>query len=152
MEITDRDRERFFQKVQVTDKCHHWCGSIKDGGYGQFRMGKKRVQAHRFAYANAFGEIPKGLCVCHKCDVRNCVNPEHLFIGTSHDNTIDCILKGRRARKLTKEIVEQIRAEKGMTAYFIGKKYGVDCGLVSRIIRMKAWKVMPLFTPKDQIS
>jgi LysM repeat protein len=148
MEINDHDRAKFFSKVQVTDKCHHWVGSIKEGGYGQFRLGGRKgklVQAHRFAYANAFGEIPKGLCVCHKCDVRNCVNPEHLFVGTSHDNTIDCILKGRRARKLTKEIVEKIRAEKGMTAYFIAKKYGVDVGLVSRIVRMKSWKIMPLF-------
>lgn len=54
------------------------------------------VYAHRWAYAEAHGEIPKGMCVCHKCDVPACVNSDHLFVGTHRDNHVDAGLKGRR--------------------------------------------------------
>lgn len=64
-------------------------------GYGQFNTSIKLVRAHRFSYELHFGKIPQGMFVCHKCDIPNCVNPEHLFLGTPKDNTQDCIRKGR---------------------------------------------------------
>jgi len=53
------------------------------------------VGDHRVAYELYVGNITKGLHVLHKCDIRSCVNPEHLFIGTNIDNINDCIKKGR---------------------------------------------------------
>jgi len=56
------------------------------------------VSCHRVAWKLYHGEIPIGLHVLHKCDVRNCVNPDHLFLGTNKDNAIDCAVKGRRSQ------------------------------------------------------
>jgi predicted metal-binding protein len=64
-------------------------------GYGTIWISGKNVLAHRVAWAKANGPIPKGMHICHKCDVRNCVNPEHLFLGTAKDNMRDKVSKKR---------------------------------------------------------
>lgn len=68
-------------------------------GYVQvgWRIKGMRFQAyaHRLAWEEAYGSIPAGMSVLHTCDVRNCVNPEHLFLGTYKDNAQDMVKKGR---------------------------------------------------------
>lgn len=71
--------------------CWEWTGAIRKDGYGQCG----RRGAHRAAYEHAYGPIPKGMFVCHSCDNPPCCNPAHLWIGSSHDNLVDCALKGR---------------------------------------------------------
>ena len=56
---------------------------------------RRHGYAHRQAWVQNFGPIPKGMYVCHTCDVRNCINPEHLFLGTQSDNIRDMATKGR---------------------------------------------------------
>ena len=68
--------------------CTLWTAGKYETGYGQFFAGEK-VRAHRYAYIVAHGPIPEGLCVCHRCDVRDCVNPDHLYLGTQKDNMRD---------------------------------------------------------------
>lgn len=81
--------------------CWIWTGSSLKvletgrGGYGTYKGGKNKILAHRFSYQEKIGNIPDGYQVLHKCDVRLCVNPSHLFIGTPKDNTWDMINKGR---------------------------------------------------------
>lgn len=79
--------------VEATSSCILWIGARSKCGYGRFayRSGGRliTVLAHRHAYASAHGEIPHGLLVRHKCDVKLCVNPEHLEVGTKSDNTLD---------------------------------------------------------------
>src|SRR5262245_58279388 len=77
--------------------CWLWDGSYSGGGYGTFYVGGrlKQMPAHRFSYEVHKGPIPEGLFVCHHCDVRECVNPDHLFVGTQSDNIQDMLIKKR---------------------------------------------------------
>lgn len=97
--ITHRDwllRKRFFKKVHFNDNgCWEWIGARKEKGYGSFAYDKKNGHAHRYSYTTFIGPIPKGMNVCHHCDNPPCVNPDHLWVGTTQENIDDCIRKGR---------------------------------------------------------
>lgn len=94
--------ERFFSKIVKTDSCWNWKASLRGkSGYGAFKLNGKTVDAHRISYQLHIGEIPENMCVCHKCDNRKCVNPEHLFLGTHSDNMKDAFNKKRLIVPLT---------------------------------------------------
>jgi DNA-binding XRE family transcriptional regulator len=109
--------------------------------------------AHRFSYEIYKGKIPKGMCVCHKCDTPSCVNPNHLFVGTHADNMADKVKKKRSRSgvfagemnpraKLTTLDVQLIRnqyAGGGITQREIGEKFDVSSNTVSQICTGKRW-------------
>ena len=80
---------------EPTSGCWLWLRGVHNTGYGQATVNNKSVTAHRLSWVLQNGDIPGGLCVLHKCDVRLCVNPGHLFLGTHQDNTDDKMVKGR---------------------------------------------------------
>lgn len=96
--------ERFLERVaiprDVLSGCWLWTGRIATGGYGQYAG----WSSHRYAWTLLNGPIPEGgpgfhgFCVLHRCDVRRCVNPTHLFLGTHEENIADKVAKGRQAR------------------------------------------------------
>lgn len=144
--------ERFSTKW-VKDEasgCHLWIGAKLPKGYGFMKLPRERRQiyAHRLAYLIHYGEIPDRMQVCHRCDNPSCVNPEHLFVGSSQDNHDDMKVKGRstygerNARaKLTDEQVAQIRmaAEAGESNEAIAERFGIHKATVSRIAVGSRW-------------
>lgn len=90
-------RMRFWSSVDKTvdTDCWIWRSDRSSFGHGRFLFLGQRTQAHRYAYELEYGTIPDGLVLCHKCDVPECVNPSHMFVGTQKDNIQDCVRKGR---------------------------------------------------------
>lgn len=134
--------------------CLLWTAAVARNGYGvasYWRGGRQKTEyAHRIAYKLANGSIPTGLYICHKCDVRSCINPEHLFAGTAADNTGDMTRKGRHAglrrkgsahprSKINEEAVRRILSAEG-THKEIGKEFGISADNVCLIRGNKAWQ------------
>lgn len=140
---------RFWDKVVKTDGCWLWASAKDSFGYPLIkRSDGAQIRAHRLSYEMHKGAIPAGHFVCHKCDNKGCVNPDHLFAGTHQQNMDDMVSKSRAFRhigeknysaKLTPEQVIAIRGESGSCAK-IGKKYGVSEMAISKIRRNITWR------------
>ena len=141
-------KERFFKHVNKTDTCWLWTGQISDYGYGVFSNKIFGRATHRISWKLHNGDIKDDLCVLHKCDVRNCVNPDHLFLGTHRDNVYDAISKNRYNRtrgedvfgsKLKRNQVIEIRHSNEKNSV-LAKRYGIAPSNIHRIKKGKAWK------------
>ena len=141
--------------------CWLWTGSlIKGTGYGQMSVAGRAVGSHRFSYELHHGPIPTGLHVLHRCDVRACVNPGHLFLGTHQDNMTDMAGKGRArahvgddhpGKKISASDIPSIlsRLSLGEGCRTIALDYGVTACAINAIRRGKSWTHITGF-PKAQ--
>ena len=121
--------------IPVTESgCLLWIGYRNDKGYGQITFRGKKFYAHRLAWEAAYGPIPIDMCVLHKCDIPECVNKNHLFLGTLLDNNADMVKKGRYNKKLIDKDVLAIRSD-NRTLASIADDYGVSLSTISSIKR-----------------
>ena len=145
--------------------CLEWTGTVNAQGYGLLfsKLENKIVSTHRYSWERVHGKIPKGLCVCHKCDNPKCVNVEHLFLGSKYDNDHDRALKNRSGKrvfteedrvkysfmnrgeknnsaKLTEEQVLLIKKLRGIyTKKELSEKFGVSVACIKDIFGGKTW-------------
>lgn len=155
----DEAKQIFWDMVIKQDSgCWEWTGRTTPRGYGTIFIDGKGYLTHRVAWTITNGFIPKGLYICHHCDNRKCINPDHLFLGTQKDNIQDCILKGRldsalnnlrtitrSRRKLTQRQADTIRQEyqdikdsKSATR-MLADKYGVSTVNIWGIINNQSY-------------
>jgi hypothetical protein len=149
-------------EINLISGCWEWKALRNEDGYGHFPSGirnGKNTKSHQASWLIYNGEIPKGMCVCHKCDNPSCVNPDHLFLGTYKDNNDDKMMKGRhRTRvfygaehpqrgensphhKLSEDNVKEIRKlrTEGYTLRALAKKFGITHGVVNNILQGRKW-------------
>jgi hypothetical protein len=154
---------RFWEKVipEPNTGCWLWMGALVGNGYGLMGdsgRASKGLYAHRLSWEIHNGPIPDGLWALHKCDVRHCVNPAHLFLGTRTDNVRDMYAKGRgtsQARPeamprgerhgnalLTDEAVRTIRdeASAGTPCVVLASKFGVSKTTIYSVTSGRGWR------------
>jgi hypothetical protein len=89
-----------YTKLDPISGCRIWHGATNDAGYGTLTLNGRTQRAHRLAWSLAHGPVPPRSDVCHRCDERRCINPEHLFIDSHAANMADRGRKERARRKL----------------------------------------------------
>jgi len=152
--MTPRHIVMFEQKFTKSDGCWLWEANKLPSGYGMFRVQNTMQKAHRIAYQTYIGSFDRSLHVLHTCDVRNCVNPAHLFLGTNADNVKDKMSKDRQQRLagelngraiLTETSVKLMRKQWASGLFTQGQiaaQHGCKLGTVSGIVNRTAWKTV----------
>lgn len=149
---------RFIVNIDVKPgECWNWTDGLFSNGYGQFRMGKKKVRAHRAMYDLMHGSIPEGKCVLHCCDNPKCCNPAHLLLGSDKDNAVDRQMKGRgasgpdprkashgesnAAAKVDYDSILEIRRLRtcGFTYQQLSVRFGISKSQIGNICRGESW-------------
>ncbi len=142
---------KFLSQIEKNN-CWIWKGGLGRHGYAQHRMNNTPIVAYRAAWILFKGEIPKGICVCHRCDNKKCVNPDHLFLGTQSDNMKDMLEKGRRRKDLKGQDVPHSRLkDKDIKDIFemrknrykireIAEVFKVHKTHIGKILQRKKWK------------
>lgn len=140
--------EAFFDKIaKGPGGCWIWGGSVRSG-YGRLKVGGVTVSAHRFSREFFSGPLAKGMFACHRCDVKLCVNPMHLFAGTAAENSADMVAKERGCAgsshpnaKLAEDDVRAIRrrAANGEPKRRLSREFRISGWVIRNIIDGKAW-------------
>lgn len=149
--ITPDAIARFWAKVDKSGTCWLWTAAKRSSGYGCLKVSGRLISSHRFSFVLHFGDVPQGKIVCHTCDVRLCVHPDHLFAGTPAENVLDMDAKGRCERvrgeqvggaKLTEETVEEFFFLRGLgySNRRIAELSGVGATTVSDVFAGRTWR------------
>lgn len=131
--------------------CIVWTSTVGSNGYPFLEHRGKIIYLHKYVYKMINGPIPKGLWILHKCDVKSCINPNHLYAGTPTQNAQDRERRGRGNppkgsehvfSKLNDDIVRDVR-NSSESNYALGIKYGVARATIRNARNRKTWKHVP---------
>ncbi len=138
--LSEKQKENFWKKVQLTNSCWNWVG-YKHRGYGQFGTQVGVKLAHRISYFLEHGFLPTDKLILHSCDNPSCVNPKHLWAGTYQDNMTDMSLKkrGKGPEKINQEIANKVRSS-NLSCVKLSKQYGICATQVWRIKKGFHWQ------------
>ncbi len=138
--MNEQQYKNFMRHIDVNPKgCWIWFGARCSQGYGAFRLGEKIMGTHVVMWEHINGVVPLDKMVCHTCDNPPCVNPSHLYLGTSKENRIDDAV--RHPRKLTPEKVEEIKQllSQGYRQKKVAAMFNVHPSLITQINTGKKW-------------
>lgn len=147
----EHPKERFLKHVKATNNCWMWQGARNEFGHGQSYLNGRLQGAHRVSYQLFKDDIPRTFQVLHSCDVPECVNPDHLRLGSQKENIADCKIRGREHKgygenggqaKLLFEQVKSIRQMliSGITGVALAEKFGVGTSTVYSIKNGRTWR------------
>jgi len=115
------------ERVFITESgCWVWKLSLDEGGYGKAKYKSKTYKAHRLAYEAFKGKIPKGKVLCHTCDCRHCVNPEHLIASTQKRNMKEMVKRGRHTCKIGNAQPIMVKNIKYRSIKFASKELNIN--------------------------
>jgi hypothetical protein len=129
--------------------CMLYTGCVQSNGYGRATVNRKADYAHRHVYRLSKGSIAKGLDVCHSCDTKSCIAPDHLFLGTRLDNMRDAVQKGRQAKgnclphaKLSLAAVRAARlaSARGVSTKELALAAGVERSTMESALKGHTWR------------
>lgn len=154
--VLDKDYEerikvKILENIKIDGKgCWLWQGTKHRQGYGLISYNRKPSLLHRVSWIVYIGELPKGMKICHSCDVPSCCNPSHLFLGTQKDNINDANKKGRLKpgilpirNKLNWDQVQEIKRlhSIGINRKELRQKFHVSQTCIAKILRGDSWKI-----------
>jgi hypothetical protein len=136
--------------TRKTEGCWFWTGYTQPNGYGWLNVAGLKIAAHRAALLVTGVIPPVGMDVCHHCDVRNCVRPDHLYVGSRRQNMADCTTRRRHNKpvgaahwsaKLSDDAVREIRRRHslGERQESIATSFDINAATVSRVAR-RVWR------------
>lgn len=139
------------ERSQKIGNCWIWIRAKTGSGYGTFKRGSNYVLAHRMSYELFKGSIKEGLFICHSCDNRSCINPNHLWEGTQSENMKDCFDKGRSGLKFGDKHpnaklsfakarkIRELYSSGNIDQYQLASKFGVHRNIISAVINKRIW-------------
>lgn len=148
---TLRQRLEHYSIADPGSGCILWVGNTAKNGYGTLNWQNQPWLAHRLAWIDVHGRIPSGMSVLHRCDVRACINPAHLFLGTTADNMRDLREKERIRARLSDGALSAIQSATG-TPREIAARYGVPEGVVCKIRHDQLAAQLKLLQPRVRVS
>lgn len=151
----DQVAARFWEKTIPVPECGCllWTGAISNTGYGGVTINMKSYPTHRIAYGFEYGEFDESLQVLHRCDVRLCVNPKHLFLGTQQENVDDMKAKGRKVTRRgygnpirnvnehTAYLIQRLAKETTLSHRTIAGMFLMPRNTIRHILYGKSWRL-----------
>jgi HNH endonuclease len=149
-EYDEQIRKKIESNIHINENgCWIWKGAKHRQGYGNIAYRCRAQLVHRVSWVIYKGKIPKGIKVCHKCDITSCCNPHHLFLGTQKDNVYDAVEKGKfdqrklgkRRNKLNWDQVQEVKKlnAQGMSRQKIQEKFQVGQTCIAKILQGVSW-------------